>query len=67
MKPYNPDWVPRPGEITFKAWVTMEAKRTGLAPGTIYNYLSEGKWPYPTVRKLNQRVMFVLIESDYEI
>ena len=67
MAQYNPNSKPRPGEITFKSWVIREAKRTGLKQSTIYNYLNEGRIPYPVVRKVNQRVIFVLIDSDYEI
>jgi hypothetical protein len=57
-RPYN---VARPGEISMKNWRDEEARRRGVTPNVIAQWLSLGKIPYPPHRRVNPRVVFVKV------
>jgi hypothetical protein len=46
-------------EIPLKRWVAEEAVRTGLHPTTVYRRFEAGRYLTLTVRRVNQRVIFV--------
>ena len=46
-------------EIPLKRWVAEEAVRTKLHPTTVYRRFEAGRYPTLTVRRVNQRVIFV--------
>lgn len=53
----------RPPEIPFKQWVIEEAERRGLGYHGIYHHFRVGRYPNITLRKVNQRVVFVTVNT----
>ena len=52
---------PGVGEIPLKQWIALQAELRGRSTGAIENMLSRGQIPYPEVRRVNSRVVFVKI------
>lgn len=50
-------------EIPMKQFRVEEAKRIGISPASLANDWSRGRRPYPKVRRVNKRVVFVIIET----
>jgi len=49
-----------PSAVPLKAWRIESAQRLGLKEGTFNNRLYRGKIPYPKVKALNQREIYVI-------
>jgi hypothetical protein len=58
----DPAYLPRPGEITLKAWFLEEAMRVGLTlAGLQTRYYAGTHTSYPEVRRVNKRIAFVRV------
>lgn len=55
--------VARKGEVRMKEFVGGEAARCGVTKCVIYRRLIDGKYPEVDIRRVNQRVAFVLVRS----
>lgn len=49
-------------EIPFKQWRIEEAQRLGISVSTLNMRLSRGTVPYPPVRRVNKRIVFVKVK-----
>ena len=50
---------PKPGEVRLRAWLKTTAIGLGLTAHGLYCRLSKGKTPWPKLRVVNRRVIFV--------
>ncbi len=50
-------------EIPMKEWLVTKAIELGINPSALRMRISRGKYPMPTIRKINSRVLMVLDEK----
>lgn len=50
-------------EIPMKEWRVQKAAELGVSPTVVAARLSKGQMPYPTVRRVNKRVVFVQLNQ----
>jgi hypothetical protein len=50
-------------EIPWKLWTHEQAAKLGLTPDALRARIMRGKYPAPKIRKVNQRVWFVVCEQ----
>ncbi len=55
--------LPRPGEIQMKVWREAESRRLGVGEGAIAMKLNRGGYPELRVRRVNKRVVYVMIQN----
>ena len=56
----RPKNVPRSGEMEYKNWLVMKCDELGIKRSTLEMRISRGTYPKPVMRKVNQRVLFVV-------
>lgn len=54
---------PLPGEVAFSEWAELEAERSGLSMQGVYMKFSRGGFPGLKVRKVHDRLRFVLVNG----
>lgn len=57
---------PQPNEVFHKEWLHTRAEELGIRPPTLAMRIFRGKHPKPTVRRVNQRVIFVVKHEDVQ-
>ena len=50
-------------EILFKNWKRETADRMGISVHALECRLSDGYYPYPPVRRVNRRVLYVIVKE----
>ena len=60
---YVPRNAPQPGEITLKQWVQTEAEYRHTTASAIHNRINRGCYPNLVLRRVNQRVIFVKMNT----
>jgi hypothetical protein len=55
--------IAEPGEIQMKNWISEQRSDTGLTKSAIVMRLKRGKYPNLTLRRVNQRVVFVRVNQ----
>lgn len=54
----------RTTEIPFKRWRYEEGDRLGLKAQSIFMRVQRGHYPYLRLRRVNKRVVFVVVAGD---
>jgi hypothetical protein len=51
--------LPRPGEVPLKQWIWEQSEKQNVSYDNMVHRLYRGRVPYPEVRRINARVIFV--------
>ena len=54
----------QPTEVPWKLWTYEQAAKLGLTPDALRARIMRGKYPVPKIRKVNQRVWFVVCDKE---
>lgn len=57
----QPETEPKPGEVALKQWAMDLASAEGVKPVTIHMRIKRGTMLKPPMRRVNQRVVYVMV------
>lgn len=58
--------LPRDGEITLKEYLNRKGAQRGITGHGFYHRLDRGLEPWPAIRRVNARVIYVTPEHQHE-